>query len=55
MTSRLGIRDKTSVDFGQSRSTGYGKMCNIDFGLQVVINQEYGNRPHPLANIRRVR
>jgi hypothetical protein len=32
---------------------GYGKSCNIDLGLQVVTNQESGNRPHPLANIRR--
>jgi hypothetical protein len=24
-TSRLGVPDKTSVDFDQSRSTGYGK------------------------------
>jgi hypothetical protein len=23
-------QDKTSVDFAQSRSTGYDKMCNID-------------------------
>jgi hypothetical protein len=23
-------QDKTSVDFAQSRSTGYGKMCNVD-------------------------
>jgi hypothetical protein len=50
-TSRLGVQDKTSVDFAQSRSTGYGKMCNIDLGLLVVTDQESGNRPHPLANI----
>jgi hypothetical protein len=24
------------VDYGKSRSTGYGKMCNIDLGLLVV-------------------
>jgi hypothetical protein len=41
------------VDFAQSRSTGYGKMCNLDLGLLVVTDQESGNRPHPLANIRR--
>jgi hypothetical protein len=29
-------QDKTSVDFAQSRSTGYGKMCNVDLGLLVV-------------------
>jgi hypothetical protein len=40
------------VDYDQSRSTGYGKMCNIDLGLLVVTDQESGNRPHPLANIR---
>jgi hypothetical protein len=27
-------------------------MCNVDLGLLVVTNQEFGNRPHPLANIR---
>jgi hypothetical protein len=54
-TSRLGAQDKTSVDFTQSRSMGYGKMCNVDLGLLVVIDQESGNRPHPLANIRRTR
>jgi hypothetical protein len=54
-TSRLGVRDKTSVDFAQSRSIGYGKMCNVDLGLLVITNQESGNRPHPLANIRRTR
>jgi hypothetical protein len=33
-TSGLGIQDKTSVDFDQSRSTGYGKRCNqLDLGL----------------------
>jgi hypothetical protein len=33
----------------------YGKSCNIDLGLQVVTDQESGNRPHPLANIRQAR
>jgi hypothetical protein len=54
-TSRLGVQDKTSVVFNQSRSTGYGKMCNVDLGLLVVTDQESGNLPHPLANIRRAR
>jgi hypothetical protein len=48
-------QDKTSVDSAQSRSTGYDKMCNVDLGLLVVTDQESGNRPHPLANIRRTR
>jgi hypothetical protein len=52
MTSRLGVQDKTSVDFDQSRSTRYDKMCNVDLGLLVVTDQESGNRPRPLANIR---
>jgi hypothetical protein len=43
------------VDYDQSRSTGYGKMCNVDLGLLVVTDQESGNRPHPPANIRRMR
>jgi hypothetical protein len=43
------------VDYDQSRSTGYGKMCNIDLGLLVVTDQESGNQPHPLANIKRTR
>jgi hypothetical protein len=43
------------VDYDQSRSTGYGKMCNVDLGLLVVTDQESGNRPHLLANIRRTR
>jgi hypothetical protein len=30
-------------------------MCNVDLGLLVVTDQESGNRPHPLANIRRSR
>jgi hypothetical protein len=30
-------------------------MCNVDLGLLVVTDQESGNRPHPLANIRRMR
>jgi hypothetical protein len=34
---------------------GYGKSCNIDLGLLVVTDQEFGNRPHLLANIRRAR
>jgi hypothetical protein len=55
MTSRLGVQDKTLVDFAQSRLTGYGKMCNVDLALLVVTDQELGNRPHPLANIRRTR
>jgi hypothetical protein len=55
MTSRLGVPDKTSVDFDQSRATGYGKICNVDLGLLVVTDQESGNLPHPLANIRRTR
>jgi hypothetical protein len=38
-TTRLGVQDKTSVDFTQSRSTRYGKMCNIDLGLMVVTDQ----------------
>jgi hypothetical protein len=33
----------------------YGKSCNIDLGLQVITDQESGNRSHPLANIRRAR
>jgi hypothetical protein len=43
------------VDYDQSRSTGYGKMCNVDLGLLVITDQEFGNRPHLLANIRRMR
>jgi hypothetical protein len=54
-TSRLGVQDKTSVDYDQSRSMGHGKMCNVDIGLLVVTDQESGNRPHLLANIRRTR
>jgi hypothetical protein len=30
-------------------------MCNVDLGLLVVTDQESGNRPRPLANIRRTR
>jgi hypothetical protein len=30
-------------------------MCNVDLGLLVITDQESGNRPHPLANIRRTR
>jgi hypothetical protein len=54
-TSRLGVQNKTSVDYDQSRSTGYDKMCNVDLGLLVVTDQESGNQPHSLANIRRTR
>jgi hypothetical protein len=43
------------VDFDQSRSTGYGKICNVDLGLLIVTDQESGNRPHLLANIRQKR
>jgi hypothetical protein len=43
------------VDYDQSRSTGYGKMCNVDLGLLVITDQESWNRPSPLANIRRTR
>jgi hypothetical protein len=39
MTSRLGVQDKTSVDFDQSRSKGYGKMGKVDLGLLVVTDQ----------------
>jgi hypothetical protein len=53
--SILGVQDKTSVDFDQSRSMGYGKMCNVDLGLLVITNQESGNQPRPLANIRQTR
>jgi hypothetical protein len=38
--------------FRLSRSTGCGKSCNVDLGLQVVTDQESRNQPHPLANIR---
>jgi hypothetical protein len=56
MTSRLGVQDKTSVDFDQSRSTDNGNCCNqLDLGLLVATDQDSGNRPHPLANIRGVR
>jgi hypothetical protein len=54
-TSRLGVQDKTSVDYDQSRSTGYGKMCNVDLGLLVITDQESRSLPHPLSNIRRTR
>jgi hypothetical protein len=30
-------------------------MCEVDLGLLVVTDLESGNRPHPLANIRRTR
>jgi hypothetical protein len=53
---QLGIQDKTSVDYSQRRSTGYGKRCTqLDLSLLVVTDQESGNRPRPLANIRRAR
>jgi hypothetical protein len=45
----------TTGGFQASRSTGHGKSYNLDLGLQVVIDQESGNRPRPLANIRRAR
>jgi hypothetical protein len=54
-TSRLSVQDKTSVDYDQSRLTGYGKMCNVDLGLLVVTDQKSGNRPRLLANIRWMR
>jgi hypothetical protein len=31
------------MDFNQSRSTGYDKMCNVDLGLLVVTDQKSGN------------
>jgi hypothetical protein len=43
-TSRLGVQDKTPVDFDQSRSTGFGKRCNhLDLALLVVTDQESRN------------
>jgi hypothetical protein len=30
-------------------------MCNVDLVLLVVTDHESGNRPHPLANVRRAR
>jgi hypothetical protein len=42
-TSRLGVQDKTLVDFDQSRSTGYGKSCNqLDLGFPVVTDLDSG-------------
>jgi hypothetical protein len=41
--------------FRLSRSTGYGKCCNINLGHLVVTDQVSGNQPHLLANIRRTR
>jgi hypothetical protein len=42
--------------FRPKQSTGYDKWCNhLDLGLLVIINQEFGNRPHLLANIRQTR
>jgi hypothetical protein len=32
-----------------------GALPNTPLGLLVVTDQESGNRPHPLANIRRTR
>jgi hypothetical protein len=55
ITQDLVYKTRTSVDFAQSRLTGYGKMCNVDLGLLVVTDHESGNRPHPLTNIRRTR
>jgi hypothetical protein len=42
-TSRLGIQDKILMDFAQSRSTGYGKMCNVDLGILDITDQESWN------------
>jgi hypothetical protein len=42
-TSRLGVQDKTSADFAQRRSTGYGKSCNqLDLGFPVVTDLDSG-------------
>jgi hypothetical protein len=41
--------------FRPKQIDGYDKSCNIDLGLQVITDQESGNRPHPLTNIRRAR
>jgi hypothetical protein len=42
-TSRLGVQDKTLVDFDQSRSTGYGKSCNqLDLGFPIVTDLDFG-------------
>jgi hypothetical protein len=39
----LAYKDKTSVDFAQSRSTGYGKICNqLDLGFPVVTDLDSG-------------
>jgi hypothetical protein len=41
------------VDFDQSRSTDNGNCCSqLDLGLLVINDQESGNRPHALENIR---
>jgi hypothetical protein len=42
MSSRLSVQDKTSVDFDQQIDE-YGKRCNLDLSLLVVIDQEPGN------------
>jgi hypothetical protein len=34
---------------------GYGKCCNLELGLLVINDQESGNQPCPLPNIRRAR
>jgi hypothetical protein len=40
-TSRLGVQDKTSVDFDQSRSTDNGNCCKqLDLGLLVVTDMQ---------------
>jgi hypothetical protein len=41
--------------FRPKQINGYGKNCNLDLGLLVVTDQESGNRPCPLAKIRRAR
>jgi hypothetical protein len=40
-------------EFRPKQIDRYGNCCNLDLGLPVVTNQESGNRPRPLANIRR--
>jgi hypothetical protein len=49
---------KTRQDLGGLRLKqidGIWQDYNVDFGLLVVTDQEFGNRPHPLANIRRTK
>jgi hypothetical protein len=49
-TSRLGVQDKTLVDFDQSRLTGYGKSCNqLDLGFPVVTDLDSGPRTLSIA------